>query len=125
MWDTRRPLVNTAYLYRTAHPVGTYTTCLCFSWDGHFIASRAMDDTVRLWDLRNFSKGAVHTVRDLPVLFEQTEVCFSPNDTMLAVAVSAQREDPNSGEVVIFRKDNFEVRIFPLLLLTSITITMK
>lgn len=70
-----------------------------------------MDDTVRLWDLRALSKGAVHTVRDLPVLFEQTEVCFSPNDTMVAAAVSATREDPTSGEVVIFRKDTFEVSL--------------
>ncbi|KAL5963385.1 WD repeat-containing protein 70 [Taenia solium] len=108
VWDTRRPLVNTSHLYRTAHPVGTYTTCLCFSWDGHVIASRAMDDTVRLWDLRVLSRGAVYTVRDLPVLFEQTEVCFSPNDTMVAAAVSATRGDPTSGEVVIFRKDTFE-----------------
>ncbi|VDD79578.1 unnamed protein product [Mesocestoides corti] len=108
VWDTRRPLVNTSHLYRNAHPTGTDTTSLCFSWDSRMIASRAMDDTVRLWDLRMMAKGAAHTVRDLPVLFEQTEVCFSPNDTMVAAAVSAKRGDPSSGEVVIFRKDTFE-----------------
>ncbi|VDL50667.1 unnamed protein product [Hymenolepis diminuta] len=108
VWDTRRPLVNTAFLYRTAHPVGTFTTSLCFSWDGHCIASRAMDDTVKVWDLRALAKGPVHSVGDLPVLFEQTEVCFSPNDTMIAAAVSTRREDPKGGEVVIFRKDTFE-----------------
>ncbi len=109
VWDTRKPLVNTAYVCRNAHPTGTDTTSVCFSWDGHQIATRAMDDTVRLWDVRMMKNGAVHVARDLPVLFDQTEVCFSPNDTMVATAVSAKRGDPTSGEIVVFRKDTFEV----------------
>ncbi|KAL7064123.1 hypothetical protein AAHC03_05145 [Spirometra sp. Aus1] len=108
VWDTRKPLVNTAHLLRGAHPPGTETTSVCWSWDARSMATRATDDTLRLWDIRNMRDGAVHTVRDLPVLFDQTAVCFSPNDTLLVAAVSAGKGDPSSGQVIVYRRDTFE-----------------
>lgn len=101
--------MNTAAVCRTAHPVGTDTTSVVWSWDGHYIASRATDDTLRLWDLRKLKNGAVHIIRDLPVIFDQTEVCFSPNNSLIMTGVSATRGDSASGRVAVYRKDNFEV----------------
>lgn len=41
-------------------------TSVCFNEDGHLLASRAMDDTVKLWDIRKFGGGVVKTFSDVP-----------------------------------------------------------
>ncbi|CAH8513187.1 unnamed protein product [Heterobilharzia americana] len=109
MWDTRKPLVNTIQLCRTAHPLNTDITCVAWSWDSKQLLSRGMDDTMKLWDARALSKGAVHVFSDLPALFNQTEVTFSPNDHVLAVAVGVPRGDPKKGHINFYRRDNFEM----------------
>lgn len=111
MWDTRKPLVNTSQLLRGAHPPATDVTCLSWAWDGRQFASRAMDDTLRLWDARALAKGPVQVVRDLPVIFDQTDVAFSANDHIICASVSAPRNDPGAGRLAFFRRDTFEVRV--------------
>lgn len=110
IWDTRKPLVNTTQICRTAHPINTDITCINWSWDSKQLLSRGMnDDTMKLWDTRELSKGAIHVFKDLPVLFNQSEVTFSPNDQVLAVAVSVPRNDPKRGQINFYRRDNFQV----------------
>ncbi|CAH8520003.1 unnamed protein product [Schistosoma intercalatum] len=110
IWDTRKPLVNTTQICRTAHPINTDITCINWSWDSKQLLSRGMnDDTMKLWDTRELSKGAIHVFKDLPVLFNQSEVTFSPNDQVLAVAVSVPRNDPKRGQINFYRRDNFQL----------------
>ena len=40
----------------TAHSVGTDTSCLCFALDNYYLASRGGDDSLKLWDLRQFKR---------------------------------------------------------------------
>ncbi|KAG5445589.1 WD repeat-containing protein 70 [Clonorchis sinensis] len=109
MWDTRKLFVNTSQLVREAHPPNTTITCVACSWDGKHLVSRAVDDTVKLWDGRALSKGPVHIVRDLPALFDQSDVVFSPNDHVIAAAVSAPRGDQKAGRITFYRRDNFKL----------------
>lgn len=108
MWDTRKLFVNTCQLVRNAHALNTNITCVAWSWDGKQLASRAMDDTVKLWDTRALSKGAVHIQHNLPVIFDQTEVTFSPNDYVVATGVSAPRNDTKAGYIGFFRRNDFK-----------------
>ncbi|KAF6772624.1 hypothetical protein AHF37_08505 [Paragonimus kellicotti] len=108
MWDTRKLFVNTCQLVRGAHPVNQHISCVAWSWDGRQLVTRAMDDTVKLWDARALSRGAVHIQPDLPVLFDQTEVTFSPNDHIITASVSAPRGAAKAGRLAFFRRDNFK-----------------
>ncbi|CAL8086980.1 unnamed protein product [Calicophoron daubneyi] len=108
MWDTRKPFVNTTQLQRNAHAPNTDITCIAWAWDGRQLGSRATDDTLKLWDARALSKGPVFILRDLPVIFNQCELTFSPNDHIVATAVCAPRADPKGGRVAFYRRDNFK-----------------
>lgn len=37
-----------------------------FNEDGHLVATRAMDDTVKLWDIRKLGDGVVKTFTGVP-----------------------------------------------------------
>lgn len=41
-------------------------TSISFNDDGHLVATRAMDDTVKLWDIRKLGRGVVKTFSDVP-----------------------------------------------------------
>ncbi|XP_060577211.1 WD repeat-containing protein 70-like [Ruditapes philippinarum] len=68
IWDHNRPFVNVSKLLRTAHMNGSDTSSLCFSYDSKVLASRGGDDTVKLWDIRNF-KEPLKVKTDLPNFF--------------------------------------------------------
>ncbi|TKS84471.1 WD repeat-containing protein 70 [Collichthys lucidus] len=48
--------VHTKFHCRQAHIPGSDTSSLAFSYDGMTLASRGGDDTVKMWDIRNFRK---------------------------------------------------------------------
>jgi WD40 repeat protein len=56
-------------------------TCLTFSRDGQTLLSRGMDDTVRIWDLRNFTKP-LKTLGGLPCAYTTSKVVFSPDESV-------------------------------------------
>lgn len=41
---------------RNAHAMGSDTSCITFSYDLRSVATRGGDDTVKLWDLRQFKR---------------------------------------------------------------------
>lgn len=45
---------------------GCEVTSISFNEDGHLLATRAMDDTVKLWDIRKLGGGVVKTFSDVP-----------------------------------------------------------
>lgn len=51
-------------LLRNAHQNGSETSCVAFSYMGNQLATRGGDETLKLWDLRNFKK-AVNVVDNL------------------------------------------------------------
>lgn len=110
VWDTRKPLVNTIYLRRGAHPQNSDITCVAWSWDSKQLLSRSMDDTLKLWDVRFLSKEPAHVFTDLPVLSNQTGATFSPNDHIISTAVGAPRGESNKGSIAFYRRDNFKVK---------------
>ncbi|RWR99641.1 WD repeat-containing protein 70-like protein [Dinothrombium tinctorium] len=107
-WDHRRkPYVNTCLLIRNAHMKNSETSSISFAYNGHHFATRGMDDTLKLWDLRN-SKSVVHVWDDLFNRFSITDCSFSPDDRFVFTGVSL-RKDEEIGKLMFFSKDTFEL----------------
>eukprot|EP00877_Chromochloris_zofingiensis_P012178 jgi/Chrzof1/7213/Cz02g14300.t1 len=75
-------------LVRGAHEVDTEVTSLCFSQDDRLLASRGMDGTLKLWDLRKF-KTPMSVFDDLPTNYATTNCCFSPDERLLLTGTAA------------------------------------
>lgn len=65
------------------------------------------DDTMKLWDLRQF-KTPVNVVKDLFNLLPMTDCMFSPDDKILFTGVS-MRKGEKSGKLVFFDKNTFNL----------------
>ena len=78
---------------RTAHRTNTDVSGVEFSYDNTALASRSLDGTLKLWDLRNFAKEPLFAVGDLPNDFGETSCSFSPNDRMVFTGLSTTTRD--------------------------------
>uniref|UniRef100_A0A3B3D0F7 WD repeat-containing protein 70 n=1 Tax=Oryzias melastigma TaxID=30732 RepID=A0A3B3D0F7_ORYME len=105
IWD-RNLSVHTKFHCRQAHAVGSDTSCLSFSYDGVTLASRGGDDTLKVWDIRNFRKP-VNEASGLTNYFAMTDCCFSPDDKLLLTGTSVKREE-GSGKLVFFDRLSFK-----------------
>ncbi|XP_041505278.1 WD repeat-containing protein 70-like [Microtus oregoni] len=99
IWD-RNLTVHPEFHYKQAHDPGTETSCVVFSYDGNVLASRGGDDTLKLWDVRQFNKP-LFSASDFPTLFPMTDCCFSPNNKLIVTGTSVQRGCGN-GKLVFF-----------------------
>ncbi|KAL9970616.1 hypothetical protein ACROYT_G023023 [Oculina patagonica] len=103
-WDTRRPFIHTTYLQRSAHAMGSDTSCITFSHEGNILASRGGDDTLKIWDLRNF-KECLNAAMNLTNYYSQTSCLFSPDDKMIVTGTSVKKGQ-GSGRLVFMERDS-------------------
>lgn len=106
MWDHRKMFVNTTKLLREAHQNGADISCLQFSYHGDMLCSRSSDDTLKLWDLRNFKKP-VHVAGNLFSRYGSTSCTFSPNDSMVMTGESINKGETD-GKLHVFKTATFE-----------------
>ncbi|KAM3955498.1 gastrulation defective protein 1 homolog [Aphomia sociella] len=106
MWDHRRNFVNTSVLLRDAHQKQSEISSIAYSYLGSYLASRGNDDTLKLWDLRNFKKP-LNVFGNLFSRYEQTDCCFSPDDTMVFTGESLQRGQ-DVGRLLFYNTKTFE-----------------
>ncbi|KAJ3094516.1 WD repeat-containing protein 70, partial [Phlyctochytrium bullatum] len=85
-----------------AHMSGNVISSVNASIDGHGLVSRAFDDTLKLWDLRNFKKP-VAEVGSLPNLFEENNAIFSPDNRLVVTGIS-NRKGERVGKVVFYSR---------------------
>lgn len=107
-WMDCRPFAVYSPLYAAqtvvdAHMPGAAITCISFSITDHLLATRAMDDTLKLWDVRKF-KSPIAAVPGLINFFEETNVVFSPNDRYILTGTSVKK-DEGAGKLCIFERD--------------------
>jgi len=72
-----------------------------FFRDGKKFLSRAMDDTMKLWDIRQTRSGPVQEWDDLVNLSPKTGVAISPNEKVVLTGTSV-RKGYGYGQVVAF-----------------------
>lgn len=65
-----------------AHSPGSSITSLKFSRNGHDLLSRSMDGTIKLWDIRNFTKPVL-TLDGIDSFYEESNAVFSPDGNQL------------------------------------------
>ncbi|KAJ2938882.1 hypothetical protein O0L34_g17693 [Tuta absoluta] len=114
MWDHRKNFVNTSTVVRDAHQRQTEICCVSFSHLAHSLATRANDDTMKLWDLRLLRKP-LHVFTDLFSRYEQTDCAFSPDDSMVFTGVSLNRGE-DVGKLIFHETSTFQQ-------VTSISVT--
>lgn len=107
MWDHRKNFVNTSMLIRDAHQKQSEITSIAYSYLGSSLASRGQDDTLKIWDLRNFKKP-LNTFNNLFSRYEQTDCAFSPDDTMVFTGTSLNRGE-TVGKLTFFDAKTFEI----------------
>lgn len=61
-----------------------------FFKDEKRLVSRSMDDTMKLWDIRN-AKEPVNVWRDLTNLNSKTGICISPDETLILTGTSVRK----------------------------------
>ncbi|XP_068754209.1 WD repeat-containing protein 70-like [Montipora capricornis] len=105
-WDTRKPFIHPTYLQRTAHTFGSDISCLTFSHEGSLLTSRGGDDTLKIWDIRNF-KRFLNIAMDLPNYFPQTSCLFSPDDKLVVTGTSVKKGQ-GSGSLVFLETTSFQ-----------------
>ncbi|CAH3019429.1 unnamed protein product [Porites evermanni] len=103
-WDTRKPFIHPTYLQRTAHTFGSDTSSLTFSNEGSLLASRGGDDTLKIWDIRNF-KRFLNVAMNLPNFYPQTSCLFSPDDKMVVTGTSVKKGQ-GCGSLVFMERDS-------------------
>lgn len=106
MWDHRKNFVNTTALLRDAHQKQSEISCIAFSYLGSLLVSRGNDDTMKLWDLRNFKKP-LNVFDGLFSRYEQTDCSFSPDDSMVFTGESLQRNQ-DVGRLIFYNAKTFE-----------------
>lgn len=106
-WDTRKMFVNTTHCVRNAHQKGSEISSISFSYLGTQLATRSCDETMKLWDFRNF-KNPLHTFDGLFSRYDTTDCCFSPDDLMLMTGKSLVK-DQDQASVVIYNAKTFEL----------------
>lgn len=90
-----------------AHDPNTAICSLLFSKDGRTMFSRSMDDTLKVWDFRSFSKP-VKVFGGLVNFFPQTDVIFSPDEKYVLTG-SHVKKDQGSGKIIVLNRTTLEV----------------
>ncbi|XP_032685468.1 gastrulation defective protein 1 homolog, partial [Odontomachus brunneus] len=107
MWDQRRTFVTPSLVSRGAHAQHSEISSLSFSYIKRMLASRACDDTLKLWDLRMF-KSPIFVAKDLFSRYNTTDCMFSPDDTMVATGESLNK-NAEHGRMLFYSSTTFDL----------------
>lgn len=86
MWLGEGPFSRPTGEIRDAHTKDTWTSSIAISTDGRMAVTRGGDDTIKLWDLRNFKKP-VNTVAhpSTSSQYPSSNICYSPSSANIIV----------------------------------------
>ena len=85
------------------------TKVLPFS-DGFRLATRCMDSSMKIWDIRN-TKAAVHSIYNLENNHAGSKICLSPDEKYILTGTSYIRETESPGLLKIYDTVSFEEKV--------------
>ncbi|TPX44206.1 hypothetical protein SeMB42_g04415 [Synchytrium endobioticum] len=100
IWSSGGPFLRPTHTILSAHMANAEITSTVFSLDSQRLLTRASDDTVKLWDLRNTSK-ALALARDLPCSFGEANAIFSPTESVVLAGTSVRKGEGQHGKLVV------------------------
>jgi len=103
LFPTKGPFSRASSRYDTAHEFGSETSSIAFSKDGNTIATRGGDDTLKVWDRRKLTIGPLMVFDNLPNKYQETDVVFSPDDSVICTGTSLSKES-EVGKLAFFDK---------------------
>lgn len=95
---------------KRAHAPGAEITSLCFGRDGRSLLSRAKDDTLKLWDIRNPSKPAMEWC-EMPSCGEHTDCLFSADGKYIVTGVENSVVCIDAGSREFVGMTEFDARV--------------
>lgn len=107
LFPTKGPFSRASSRYDTAHEFGSETSSIVFSKDGNTIATRGGDDTLKIWDARKLTLGPLMVFDNLPNKYQETDVVFSPDDSVICTGTSLSKEC-EVGKLAFFDKKTLE-----------------
>ncbi|KAJ3228153.1 hypothetical protein HK099_006033 [Clydaea vesicula] len=108
-WSSNGPFIRPSIDIDNAHCQGSGASGVAFAFNNINFTTRGLDDTVKLWDLRNTKNPIASTPPNLPNFFEETNIMFSPNEELILTGVSVKKNDPSHGKIVLLNSLNLEV----------------
>ncbi|KAI0236779.1 hypothetical protein L0F63_001833 [Massospora cicadina] len=107
LWPAKGPYTRPSSTIVDAHQYNSDTSSLVFSKNNHHLVSRGGDDTVKLWDVRNFTKPLLQA-NNLLNMNTETNVVFSPDEKLIVTGVGVKRGE-GFGQLVFLERTSLEV----------------
>ncbi|TPX33042.1 hypothetical protein SmJEL517_g03975 [Synchytrium microbalum] len=98
IWGSTAPFLRAAHTISSAHMTGSEISSTTFSLDSRRLLTRATDDTVKLWDLRNVAKP-VAVAQNLASFYGEANAVFSPTESVVLAGTSVRKE--GFGKLVV------------------------
>lgn len=109
LYSAKGPWTSPTSQAENAHQAGAEITCLAFDKPagGNYMASRATDGTLKLWDIRRL-QTPVAVASGLPNFASETCCLFSPDDSLIVTGTSAKKGE-ETGSLVFFDAKTLQV----------------
>lgn len=107
LWSANGPFQRPSSTIVEAHQFNSDTSSLVFSKNNHHLVSRGGDDTVKLWDVRNFTSPLLQA-DNLLNFNTETNVVFSPDERLIVTGVGVKRGE-GYGQLVFLDRTSLEV----------------
>ncbi|KAI9352068.1 WD40-repeat-containing domain protein [Obelidium mucronatum] len=107
LWGADGPFLKPTHSIERAHMSNSVTSSIAISMDNFSMITRSNDDTLKLWDIRNFKK-AVATVSNLPSFYEESNAIFSPNNKLVVTGISVKK-DEGVGKLMFYDKSDLSL----------------
>ena len=111
IWGTNGPLTRPTATV-DGHVRQSETSGMVFSCDGNYLATRGGDETVKLWDTRNF-KQPIGQITDVDNNHIETNIIYSPDQKYLLTGVSCP-PDQQSHLLVLSAQSLSPIRRIPI-----------
>jgi WD40 repeat protein len=106
IYSTKTHYSRAEYSTQNAHNAQDSATSMCFYKDGTKLLTRGADNTMKVWDIRNFKKP-LNAWYDLLNTDLHTQVSLSPNDKYILTGTSIAKKDEN-GLVLLYDSTTFD-----------------
>eukprot|EP00996_Jenningsia_fusiforme_P005951 NODE_707_length_1966_cov_29.159103_g654_i0.p1 GENE.NODE_707_length_1966_cov_29.159103_g654_i0~~NODE_707_length_1966_cov_29.159103_g654_i0.p1 ORF type:complete len:557 (+),score=109.36 NODE_707_length_1966_cov_29.159103_g654_i0:164-1834(+) len=105
-WPSNGPYIKPLVL-RGCHPENTTITSLGVCRDERTFATRAGDDTMKIWDLRR-GVEPLAVFRDLETKYDQIDVAVSPDDKYFVTGTSV-RKGQGQGQLIVVERATLQI----------------